>query len=109
MMFGSWAVSLLFFVVVTVVLVVVDPPDVVFDPPVVVTLLPAMLGLSTGVAVTDVVDDAETVVSAVDCLDGAQPPSATAAAINETFASVVIGCSADFARCSRTALREDCA
>jgi hypothetical protein len=97
MMFGSCAVSLLFFVVVTVVLVVVDPPAVVFDPPVVAAFVPATLGLSTGV-VTDVVDDAETVVSAVDCLDGAQPPSMSAAAIKEHFVMVVIGCAAGFAR-----------
>lgn len=109
MMFGSWAVSLLFFVVVTVVLVVVDPPVVVVDPPVVVALVPATLGLSIGVEVTDVVDDAETVVSAVDCLDGAQPTSATAAAIKENFAMVVIGCSASFSRRSRKGLTADCA
>jgi hypothetical protein len=93
MMFGSWAVSLLFFVVVTVVLVVV-----VFDPPLVGAFVAAAGGLSTGVAMTDVVDDAETVVSAVDCLDGAQPPSATAAAIKESFVMPVIDCSSDFAR-----------
>ena len=98
MILGSWAVSLLFFVVVTVVFVVVDPPVVVFVPPVVVPLVPATLGLSTGVAVTDVVDDAETVVSAVDCLDGAQPPSMSAAAVKEHFAMVVIGCASGFAR-----------
>ena len=97
MIFGSWAVSLLFFVVVTVVFVVVDPPVVVFDPPVVVALVPATLGLSTGVAVTDVVEDAETVVSAVDCFDGAQP-SMSAAAVKEHFAMVVIGCASRFAR-----------
>jgi len=98
MILGSWAVSLLFFVVVTVVFVVVDPPVVVFVPPVVVPLVPATLGLSTGVAVTDVVEDAETVVSAVDCLDGAQPPSMSAAAVKEHFAMVVIGCASGFAR-----------
>jgi hypothetical protein len=98
MMFGSWAVSLLFFVVVTVVFVVVDPPVVVFDPPVVVALVPATLGLSTEVAVTDLVDDAETVVSAVDCLEGAQPPTMSAAATKDDLAIVVIGCSAGFAR-----------
>jgi len=96
MMFGSWAASSLFFVVVTVVLVVVVPV-VVFDTPV-GALVPATLGLSIGVEVTDVVDDAETVVSAVDCLDGAQPPSATAAAIKENFAMVVIGFAASFSR-----------
>jgi hypothetical protein len=96
MMFGSWAVSLLFFVVVTVVLVVVDPPALVFDPALVVA--GAATGwLSTGVVVTDVVDDAETVVSAGDCLAGAQPPRATAAAIKENFVMVIIGCSAGFA------------
>lgn len=98
MILGSWAVSLLFFVVVTVVFVVVDPPVVVFEAPVVVALVPATLGLSTGVAVTDVVEDAETVVSAVDCLDGAQPPSMSAAAVKEHFAMVVIGCASGFAR-----------
>jgi hypothetical protein len=100
MMFGSGgaAVSLLFFVVVTVVLLVVDPPVVVFAPPVVIALVPATLGLSTGVAVTDVVDDAETVVSAVDCLDGAQPPTKSAAPIKDAFAMVVIGCAASSAR-----------
>jgi hypothetical protein len=98
MMFGSWTVSLLFFVVVTVVFVVVDPPVVVFDPPVVVALVPATLGLSTGLEVTDVVDDAETVVSAVDCLEGAQPPTMSAAATKDDLANVVIGCSAGFAR-----------
>jgi hypothetical protein len=94
MMFGSLAVSLVFFVVVTVVLVVV----VVFDPPTVVEAAAATIGLSTGTAVTDVVDDAETVVSAADCFDGAQPPSTTAAAIKVDFAMAVIGCSSGFAR-----------
>jgi hypothetical protein len=94
MMFGSWAASLLLFVVVTVVLVVV----VAFDPLVIGVLVVAAGELSTGVAVTDVVDDAETVVSAVDCLAGAQPPSATAAANKEDFVMVVIDCSVGFAR-----------
>jgi 4-hydroxybenzoate polyprenyltransferase len=98
MILGSWGVSLLFFVGVTVVFVVVDPPVVALDPPVVVALVPATLGLSTGVAVADVVDDAETVVSAVDCLEGAQPPTMSAAATKDDLAIVVIGCSAGFAR-----------
>lgn len=107
-MLGSWAVSLLFFVVVTVVLVVVVPA-VVFDPPVVVAPVPATLGLSTGVEVTDVVDDAETVVSAVDCLDGAQAPTMSAAPIKDDFAMVVIGFSASLSRCSRKGLTADSA
>lgn len=86
MMFESWAVSLVFFVVVTVVLVVVDPP-------VVVALLLAAGVLSTGAVVTDVDDDTAT-VSAVDCLAGVQPPSATTAAVKESFAMVVIDCPA---------------
>jgi hypothetical protein len=84
--------------VVTVVFVVVDPPVVVFDPPVVVALVPATVGLSTGVVVTDVVDDAETVVSAVDCLDGAQAPTMSAATIKADFMMVVIGFSASLSR-----------
>jgi hypothetical protein len=107
MMFGSWAASSLFFVVVTVVFVVVVPV-VVFDTPV-GALVPATLGLSTGLEVTDVVDDAEAVVSAVDCLDGAQPPTMSAAATKDDLANVVIGCSAGFARRSRRELTEDCA
>ncbi|HEY3747372.1 MAG TPA: hypothetical protein VGL17_14065 [Gemmatimonadaceae bacterium] len=98
MILGSWAVSLLFFVVVTVDFVVVDPPLVVFDPAGDVAVVPETLGLSTGVAVTDVVDDAETVVSAVDCFDGAQPPSMSAAAVKEHFAMAVIGFASGFSR-----------
>jgi hypothetical protein len=98
MILESWAVSLLFFVVVTVDFVVVDPPLAGFDPAGVVAVVPATLGLSTGVAVTDVVDDAEIVVSAVDCFDGAQPPNMSAAAVKEHFAMVVIGCASGFAR-----------
>jgi type IV secretory pathway TrbL component len=92
-------VSLLFFVVVTVVLVVVDPP-------VVGAFVAPAAEVSMGAVVTDVVDDAETVVSAVDCLDGAHPPSTTAAAIKadftmviiEDFTMVIIDCSGGFAR-----------
>jgi hypothetical protein len=107
MMFGSWAASSLFFVVVTVVLVVVVPV-VVFDAPV-GALVPAALGVSTGLEVTDVVDDAETVVSAVDCLDGAQPPTMSAAAIKDDFTMVVIGFSVSLSHCSRKGLTADCA
>jgi hypothetical protein len=84
-------VSLLFFVVVTVVLVVVEPP-------VAGAFVARAAEVSTGAVVTDVVDAAETVVSAVDCLDGAQAPSTTAAAIKVDFAIVIIDCSGGFAR-----------
>jgi type IV secretory pathway TrbL component len=77
--------------VVTVVLVVVDPP-------VAGAFVAPAAEVSTGAVVTDVVDDADTAVSAVDCLDGAHPPSTTAAAITEDFAMVIIDCSGDFAR-----------
>jgi type IV secretory pathway TrbL component len=77
--------------VVTVVLVVVEPPAAgAFVAP--------AAEVSTGAVVTDVVDDADTVVSAVDCLDGAQPPSTTAVATREDLAMAIIGCSGDFSR-----------
>jgi hypothetical protein len=91
MMVGSGTASLLFFVVVTVVLVVVEPPAEVFDPlVVVVTAEPGVV--STGAAVTDVVDEdeAETVVSAPGLVEGPQPARITTPPRNETLVMMVI-------------------
>lgn len=100
MMFGSCVDWLLFVVVVTVVLVVVEPPAGVFDPPVVGAWAPAAGRVSTGAEVTDVVvDDTEAVLSTADCLDGAQPPTITTAAMRDAFA-ILIDCSSHCA-CSR--------